>query len=582
MADSETPPPTRPSGPTKPNGPGAAPNSEYSLEYYRSQMVILLAREKELQETQRHLQRVVSTLMSLQKISRFLKNTSSLDEGLMYVLRALATETNYERAVIMLEGGGSPRVFTEGYSAADTQALSGISEQALDEFLRELQATKESGFLIQVAQSQVGRAVLPVLQFDTCLLALISNNEKVTGFIAAGYSPAQAVYFAPVLKLQKDDTVWFDELAHQISATIVNLSLLDNLKDEQARLSASINSLVLGFMIVDLNHNVVFSNKAVGTVLAVDRITTMRDVASRFTGIDVLDLGSQAVAQKTPIEIKEVLYGKRILRLFFGPIIKDLNVIGYIFLVEDITEAKSMERSREEFFSIASHELRTPLTAIRGNSSLMLDYYPMVSQNAELKELVNDIHGSSERLIKIVNDFLQVSRLEQGRLVFHLTAVDAVKVLKQAITELQPLANAKKLALTASPLPAAALVMADADRLKEVIINLISNAINYTRAGSVGLELSQRPDAVTVRVRDTGVGIPQRNQSLLFRKFQQAGDTLARDNTQSTGLGLYISKLMVEAMKGTIQLEESVPDKGSVFSFTLPAAPAAGSPQPEN
>jgi signal transduction histidine kinase len=131
-------------------------------------------------------------------------------------------------------------------------------------------------------------------------------------------------------------------------------------------------------------------------------------------------------------------------------------------------------------------------------------------------------------------------------------------------------------------LPAAALVMADADRLKEVIINLISNAINYTRAGSVGLELSQKPDAVTVRVRDTGVGIPQRNQSLLFRKFQQAGDTLARDNTQSTGLGLYISKLMVEAMKGTIQLEESVPDKGSVFSFTLPAAPAAGSPQPEN
>jgi signal transduction histidine kinase len=118
-------------------------------------------------------------------------------------------------------------------------------------------------------------------------------------------------------------------------------------------------------------------------------------------------------------------------------------VIGYIFLVEDITEAKSMERSREEFFSIASHELRTPLTAIRGNSSLMLDYYPMVSQNAELKELVNDIHGSSERLIKIVNDFLQVSRLEQGRLVFHLTAVDAVKVLKQAITELQPLAIIK-------------------------------------------------------------------------------------------------------------------------------------------
>jgi signal transduction histidine kinase len=114
--------------------------------------------------------------------------------------------------------------------------------------------------------------------------------------------------------------------------------------------------------------------------------------------------------------------------------------------------------------------------------------------------------------------------------------------------------------------------MADTDRVKEVIINLVSNAINYTREGSIDVEVVQKPGAVSVRVKDTGAGIPQRNQSLLFRKFQQAGDTLTRDNTQSTGLGLYISKLMVEAMKGTIQLEESTPGQGSTFSFTLPTA----------
>jgi signal transduction histidine kinase len=573
MADAETPPTQTPS-----QAPAAGPPSnsasggEYSLEYYRSQMVILLAREKELQETQRHLQRVVSTLMSLQKISRFLKNTSGLDEGLKYVLRALATETNYERAVIVLDDGSSPRVFTEGYGDADKQILSAVTKAELGGFLAELQATKETGFLLQLAQGQLGKSMMPRLQFDTCLLALITDSQGTIGFIAAGYSPAQAVYFAPVLKLQPDDTVWFDELAHQISATIVNLNLLDNLRAEQARLSASINSLVLGFMIVDLDHHVIFGNRAVGTILEVDHIATMQDLANRFTGINIEQLGAQAVAQKTPVEVKEVLYGKKILRLFLGPVIKDTNVIGYIFLVEDITEAKSMERSREEFFSIASHELRTPLTAIRGNASMFLQMYAEKFPDADSKEMLGDIHSASERLIKIVNDFLQISRLEQGRLVFNAKPMDLTALVKQVVAELKPLADNKKLLLNYHEPPAAASVMADTDRVKEVIINLVSNAINYTREGSIDVEVVQKPGAVSVRVKDTGAGIPQRNQSLLFRKFQQAGDTLTRDNTQSTGLGLYISKLMVEAMKGTIQLEESTPGQGSTFSFTLPTA----------
>ncbi len=557
MADSDTPTSQHDSG------------GEYSLEYYRSQMVVLLAREKELQETQRHLQRVVSTLLSLQKISRFLKGTSNLKEGLEYVLRALVTETNYERAVIMLQGEQTPRVLTQGYNEAERKELGTISGQMLDETLRNLGATKDSGFLMQASQSQLDASLWSVLQFDTCLLALISDNTQVVGFIAAGYSPAQAVYFGPVLGLQKDDTVWFDELAHQISTTIVNLDLLDSLKAEQARLSASINSLKLGFMIVDPSHSIVFSNKAIDTILATGEIKTTHDIADRFAGIDIAKIGDQVLSQRMPVEIEEVLYDKKILRLFFGPIIDDANIIGYIFLIEDVTEAKSMERSREEFFSIASHELRTPLTAIRGNSAMMLDYYPEVSNNPELKGMMNDIHGSSERLIKVVNDFLQVSRLEQKRLEFHLRPVDIQAVIQQVLTELKPLADAKKLTLTYNPTATVGPAMADQDHIKEVIINLVSNAINYTREGGITVEAVQNPGAVTVRVKDTGVGISQHNQSLLFRKFQQAGDVLTRDNTQSTGLGLYIAKLMMEAMQGTIQLDESVPDKGSVFSFTL-------------
>jgi signal transduction histidine kinase len=519
--------------------PQPAPlGNEYSKEYYRSQMVLLLAREKELQETQRHLQRVVGTLMSLQKISRFLKGTQSVGEGLDYAIRALATEANYERAVAVLRGPESPQMYTVGYNQADKAALNTLSTEALETFLQEAQASHESGFLLQAGKAAIGKDLLPILQFDTCLLAPISDNDTVIGFIAAGYSPAQAVYFAPVLQLQADDTLWFSELAGQISSTIMNLHLVDSLQAEQARLSASINSLVLGFMIVDPAHRVNFSNTAIRTILAIDTVLETKDIAGRFTNIDIEALGEQVMAEHAPTEIDDVPYGKQILRLFLAPILNDTTTIGYIFVVEDVTEAKNMERSREEFFSIASHELRTPLTAIRGNSSLLLQYYPAITQDPELKAAVNDIHSSSERLVKIVNDFLQVSRLEQSRLSFNLQPVDVSAIITQVITELHPLADAKKLTLHYNQSSPVATVLADADRLKEVAINLISNAINYTDAGGITVEAVQNAGLVTVRVTDTGVGIPERSQSLLFHKFQQAGDILSRSNSQSTGLGL--------------------------------------------
>jgi two-component system phosphate regulon sensor histidine kinase PhoR len=556
-----------------PQSPGTPPAHEYSTEYYRSQMVILLAREKELQETQRHLQRVVGTLMTLQKITRFLKGTQTIDEGLEYAIRALATEANYERAVVVLRANDSPEVHTIGYNQADTAALhTALSTERLEAFLQEAQAAKESGFLLRADQAAIGKDLLPLLQFDTCLLALISDSKGVIGFIAAGYSPAQAVYFAPVLGLQADDTVWFDELAHQISSTIINLRLVESLKAEQARLSASINSLVLGFMMVDTAHRVVFSNRAVGTILEVAAVSAIQDIAGRFTDVDIKALGTQVMSRHAPVEIDEVLYGAKILRLLLSPITTDKTVIGYIFVVEDVTEAKSMERSREEFFSIASHELRTPLTAIRGNSSLLLKYYPAIAQDPALHEAVTDIHNSSERLVKIVNDFLQVSRLEQNRLNFNLQPVDAAAITQQVLTELKSLADAKKLTIHYDQPNPVGKVLADADHLKEVIINLVGNAISYTEAGSVTVEIAQSGNTVTIRVKDTGVGIEPRNQSLLFHKFQQAGDVLSRANTQSTGLGLYISKLMIEAMKGSVVLQESTPGKGSTFCVTLTAA----------
>jgi len=253
-------------------------------------------------------------------------------------------------------------------------------------------------------------------------------------------------------------------------------------------------------------------------------------------------------------------------------------VIGTVVLFEDITQAKVMERSKDEFFSIASHELRTPLTSIRGNSSMMMDYYADALKDPTLKEMVTDIHESSTRLIDIVNDFLDVSRIEQGKIRFDFAEVELDKVIEQVAYEIQITLADKKVSLDVEPkilgdLPRAA---GDADRIQQVLYNLVGNAVKFTEAGgTVTVMAAKSGDMLKVTVTDTGRGIPLDTQKFLFHKFQQAGSSIiTRDTTRGTGLGLYISKLLIDGMRGEIWLEKSQPDKGSTFAFTLPIATA--------
>lgn len=348
------------------------------------------------------------------------------------------------------------------------------------------------------------------------------------------------------------------------------------LAEEKARLLASINSLGFGFIIAGIDGAILLKNPALSRILTFpeppDRISDLSRVLVGSFDLDTFC--AETVARGVPGEQSDIVYGKQILRILCAPISAEggAGAIGYVLLIEDITEAKVMQRSREEFFSIASHELRTPLTAIRGNTGLLLDTYKDRLPDPEMREMLEDINASSGRLITMVNDFLQVSRLEQGKIEIKRETVDIVPVISEVVRSLTELAKEKGLMLSYTP-SALPRVVADPDRTEQVLENLIGNAIKFTEKGSITVSAELIDTVVTVRVKDTGVGISEQNQSLLFRKFQQAGeDTLARNNSQSTGLGLYISKLIMNSMGGKIVLEESQPGKGSTFSFTLPLA----------
>ena len=325
-----------------------------------------------------------------------------------------------------------------------------------------------------------------------------------------------------------------------------------------------------------MSHGIILKNKASDELFGLNtkKDTVIKDTATLLGEHFDIVAESHCLKGAAICESKEIVFDKKFLRISISPIFvsdDDNGAIGYVLVLEDITEAKSLERTRDEFFAIASHEMRTPLTAIRGNMSLIKDLFLDKIKNADVKEMIDDTYEASVRLIGIVNDFLDVSRLEQGKLTLNKENVDLVAMIEKAVQKLSVLAESKKLSLKFESKDVDMPVLADRERVKQVIFNLISNAINYTPEGSVSVDVIKEDNFIKVSVTDTGRGVSEQNQSLLFHKFQQAGEKiLARDVTKSTGLGLYISKMLIESMGGKIWLEKSELGKGSTFAFTLP------------
>jgi two-component system, OmpR family, sensor histidine kinase ResE len=377
-----------------------------------------------------------------------------------------------------------------------------------------------------------------------------------------------------------------NEMAAKIQQNITTL------RKDRAQLRSSMNSVDVGLIIIDNDNNVFLTNAEAEHILSyeVDANGVSKPGEPRYdwTTEAIADkLGQKLDFKKALEETKrkgqntqypEVDFNGRMLRIFIAPIIDSEastnQVMGMVALIEDITEQKILERSKDEFFSLASHELRTPLTAIRGNTSMVQTYYKEALKDQSLKELVADTHEASIRLIGIVNDFLDVSRAEQGKMSYKLTSFAIEEVVSGVLKDMSNVLQEKQVTATFQPvgLKEDLVAYADKDRIVQVLYNLIGNAAKFTPPhGTITIAAEAKDQLLTVRVTDTGEGISPNLQQLLFHKFQQAGNSLLTRNTQKgTGLGLYICRLMLEQMGGSIKLESSVEGRGSTFMFTIP------------
>jgi PAS domain S-box-containing protein len=250
-------------------------------------------------------------------------------------------------------------------------------------------------------------------------------------------------------------------------------------------------------------------------------------------------------------------------------------------VVRDISQQKEVERLKADFISMVSHELRTPLAIIKGYAATLLNTSITIDPNRQ-QRFLKGINDASDRLTRLIDNLLSVSRLESGRFKLNLQVIDLVDVIRRVVTTMRASANRHEIRF--SPPPTSLPIYADHDQIEQVMVNLLSNAMKYSpEGGPVVVEVGETRGPLpiddrdvecddqawtVVSVRDRGIGIPASQQRLIFDKFYR-GDAPAARRVAGTGLGLFICRSIVEAHRGHIWVESS-PGRGSTFYVAIP------------
>lgn len=227
---------------------------------------------------------------------------------------------------------------------------------------------------------------------------------------------------------------------------------------------------------------------------------------------------------------------------------------------------KEIDQMKDEFISMASHELRTPITVIRGYLE-MIETDNQSTLSNDSKEYLSIVNISTERLNTLVEDLLDVSRIEQGRLKMSIQPMNIWPIVEDTVKELKIQADTKGLALTCS-LEGMDFINADKDRLKQVLINIIGNSIKYTPSGSIEVKAINRDKKIAIFIKDTGIGMSSKEREGLFNKFYRVKNKKTTD-ISGTGLGLWITKQIVELMEGTISID-SMEGVGTQVTLEFP------------
>ncbi len=347
------------------------------------------------------------------------------------------------------------------------------------------------------------------------------------------------------------------------------------LESEKGKLSAIIYSLADGVFTLDLNHQLVVYNPAVTKILDIKNKEnlTVFDIVDAVAGkLDLRTMVDQAMAENKTVLVEELFLKNKALEVTVNPVKNSSGEkIGVSVFLHDITTEKSLEKLRQEFTAMMVHELRAPLTAVRWSSESLIKNLSAAQglPPEKIKETAVTIETASNNMLELVNDLLDVAKIEAGKFDLNSQEYDLVEVVKEQAKVFTPQAEIKHININVT-CPEKLKLKFDRVRISQVLGNLISNAIKYTDSGAIDIDLKTDSEAkqAVVGVKDSGIGVAREDLSELFSKFKQlkSGDR----SRKGTGLGLVVSKGIIDSHGGKIWVESAGENLGSTFYFSLP------------
>ncbi|WP_215112170.1 MULTISPECIES: ATP-binding protein [unclassified Exiguobacterium] len=356
------------------------------------------------------------------------------------------------------------------------------------------------------------------------------------------------------LRLETKTRDEIGELAASFNAMSSQLSKYVNALDrERLQLASILRSMADGVITLDRHANVIVTNPQASPLL--------QDGQPHEVVLSLYEEVMEGTSEKT-IEVKQ---DERYYTLTVTPLVGEDDFEGAVVVIRDTSESHRLDKMRTDFVTNISHELRTPLVTLQGYSEAIID--GITESDEATKEFASIIYDESLRLARLVNDLLDLARIESGKETMHFTSFDIGDFLPRVMRKFNQMASEKEIRLqTDAP---HRLIEADGDRLEQVFTNLIGNAIAHTDSGEIRIEATEETDGLRIQLTDTGHGIPKEDLPFVFERFYKADKARTSGSKTGTGIGLAIVKNVVDAHHGKVSVSSTL-GVGTTFEIYLP------------
>lgn len=534
----------------------------------------LLAQQDELESQQAELEQALEAMQlreqELKRLNEFingLSNSLNKQEVLDSIVRNMCKVMNADRGMIVL------------LNEQKSHSAFGLSEQGIKQFLsymdngiyqRLFETKKAFSVKRELPVSEKGYYEETLYSYDLFLPVLSANQEVEAIMVFSRFSGDFSAH----------EMEEYERLAKQISISLQKIKLYEESEKDRRMTQDILNNVQEGIQLVDMRGTNLMMNAQLANFLGIDlnefdqapyeqwKEALLKKVADEKSMSRYLDTVLFDATSETKSFTYHVKDAKKVIQVYTESLYRGVEQFGIIFVHRDITKEFEIDQMKSEFVSTVSHELRTPLSSVLGFTELML--------NKELKperqrKYLTTIYQEAKRLTALVNDFLDVQRMESGRQTYDKKYEDIVPIIQNVI-ETQKV-NTSIHEFVVQNETNRTIVLGDKDKLSQVFTNLISNAIKYSPdGGTITVRVYEEENQLKVDVKDEGLGIPPEAIPHLFTKFYRV-DNSDRRRIGGTGLGLAIVKEIMKAHEGEVTVTSEV-KKGSTFTVSFPLVDA--------